>query len=51
LLFGGTAVQDSGQEAQHVLKTWDLGRGSGVCEVEVYRLSVSRLSKRNARLS
>ena len=25
-----TAVQDRGQQMRHVLKTWDLGRGSGV---------------------
>ncbi len=25
-----TAVQNRGQQMRHVLKTWDLGRGSGV---------------------
>ena len=29
-LVGDTAVQNRGQQMRHVLKTWDLGRGSGV---------------------
>ena len=29
-LIDNTAVQDRGQQMRHVLKTWDLGRGSGV---------------------
>ena len=30
LLNLNTAVQNRGQQMRHVLKTWDLGRGSGV---------------------
>ena len=30
LITDTTAVQDRGQQMRHVLKTWDLGRGSGV---------------------